>query len=189
MRHLTLFLVFACLSLSPPLSAKQPIPPGKPFDYPSMAFYPDRWKKQGLDLPMVPWKGKHVTFVTTDPDRDPAIMGEFIQHLDDGWALYADITEATPHPHKKHEGQPTIVAIPANDLSSGYGCGYVGSTGIEMTHFYDGHYPNLKKNTRDVPHAYFYEMGRNYFTFGDRHSCFTTGFAVFMRYVCMHPCC
>jgi hypothetical protein len=31
----------------------------------------------------------------------------------------------------------------------------------------------------------FYEMGRNYYTFGDRHSCFVTGFAVFMRYVCM----
>jgi hypothetical protein len=25
----------------------------------------------------------------------------------------------------------------------------------------------------------------NFYTFGDRHSCFTTGFAVFMRYVCM----
>ena len=36
-----------------------------------------------------------------------------------------------------------------------------------------------------MPHYVFYEMGRNYYTFGDRHSCFITGFAVFMRYVCM----
>ncbi|MEM9236759.1 MAG: calcium-binding protein, partial [Verrucomicrobiota bacterium] len=43
----------------------------------------------------------------------------------------------------------------------------------------------LKQNPKAVPHAYFYEMGRNYFTFGHRHSCFTTGFAVFMRYVCI----
>jgi hypothetical protein len=28
-------------------------------------------------------------------------------------------------------------------------------------------------------------MGRNFYTFGNRHSCFTTGYAVFMRYVCM----
>jgi hypothetical protein len=28
-------------------------------------------------------------------------------------------------------------------------------------------------------------MGRNYYTFGDRHSVWITGFAVFMRYVCM----
>jgi hypothetical protein len=36
-----------------------------------------------------------------------------------------------------------------------------------------------------MPHYVFYEMGRNFYTFGDRHSCFITGFAVFMRYVCM----
>ena len=36
-----------------------------------------------------------------------------------------------------------------------------------------------------MPHYAFYEMGRNFYTFGDRHSCFLTGYAVFMRYVCM----
>jgi hypothetical protein len=36
-----------------------------------------------------------------------------------------------------------------------------------------------------MPHYAFYEMGRNFYTFGDRHSCFICGFAVFMRYVCM----
>ncbi len=36
-----------------------------------------------------------------------------------------------------------------------------------------------------IPHYVFYEMGRNFYTFGHRHSCFTTGFTVFMRYVCM----
>ncbi len=51
--------------------------------------------------------------------------------------------------------------------------------------FYDTNYPQLKARPRSMPHYAFYEMGRNYYTFGDRHSCFTTGFAVFMRYVCM----
>ncbi|MDB6034232.1 MAG: hypothetical protein JWM16_4570, partial [Verrucomicrobiales bacterium] len=41
------------------------------------------------------------------------------------------------------------------------------------------------KNPEEMPHYVFYEMGRNFYTFGDRHSCFITGFAVFMRYVCM----
>ena len=36
-----------------------------------------------------------------------------------------------------------------------------------------------------MPHYYFYEMGRNFYTFGDRHSLFITGYAVFMRYACM----
>jgi hexosaminidase len=51
--------------------------------------------------------------------------------------------------------------------------------------FYDRNYPDLKTRPKAMPHYVFYEMGRNYYTFGDRHSCFTTGFAVFMRYVCM----
>ena len=51
--------------------------------------------------------------------------------------------------------------------------------------FYDYNYPELKAHTNAMPHYVFYEMGRNYYTFGDRHSCFITGFAVFMRYVCM----
>ena len=36
-----------------------------------------------------------------------------------------------------------------------------------------------------MPHYVFYEMGGISQTFGNRHSCFTTGFAVFMRDVCM----
>jgi hypothetical protein len=51
--------------------------------------------------------------------------------------------------------------------------------------FYDHNYPALQKHPRAMPHYVFYEMGRNYYTFGERHSCFITGFAVFMRYVCM----
>jgi hypothetical protein len=46
-------------------------------------------------------------------------------------------------------------------------------------------YPALQRDPLAIPHYVFYEMGRNFYTFGDRHSCFVTGFAVFMRYVCM----
>ena len=51
--------------------------------------------------------------------------------------------------------------------------------------FYDQNYPRFKTQPKAMPHYVFYEMGRNYYTFGDRHSCFISGFAVFMRYVCM----
>ncbi|MDQ8191051.1 hypothetical protein [Roseibacillus persicicus] len=150
-----------------------------------MAFYPERWEAKGLNVPMIPWASERVTLVTTEGDFDRETLTAFLGHLDDGWALYEKLTAGKPRPLKVHEGKPTIVALPANDLSCGYGCGYVGATGIEMTRFYDGHYPALQKNPKAVPHAYFYEMGRNFYTFGDRHSCFTTGFAVFMRYVCV----
>ncbi len=83
------------------------------------------------------------------------------------------------------QNKPTIAAVPAGNLTCGAGCGYVGATGIELAMFYDQNYPELRRNANRIPHYVFYEMGRNYYTFGKRHSSFITGFAVFMRYVCM----
>ena len=162
------------------------IEPSEPFDYPSMAFYPDRWEKEGVhELDYVAWEGEKVALVTTTQELDPKVMTTFVQGLDAGYTLYHELTGYTPRVNKQYKGKATICALPKRGLSCGYGCGYVGATGIEMTRFYDGHYLGAKKNEKNIPHVYFYEMGRNYFGFGERHNCFTTGFAVFMRYVCI----
>lgn len=158
--------------------------PGDPVDYSKLAFYPKRWKEQKHDTELVPWKGKQIVFLTMSDAHDPEVMGTFVGHLDAGWKLYADLTGRKPAPHRTIDGLATIAAVPGGGLTCGYGCGYVGATGIEMTNFYGQHLPGLAKDPKNVPHAYFYEMGRNYYTFGRRHDCFTTGFAVFMRYVC-----
>jgi hypothetical protein len=171
------------LALSPAAPAAE-LEPGEPFDYPSMAFYPDRWVNKELTEPMIPWVGKEVAIVTPDKPLDAKVLSVFVKHLDNGWSLYHEMVGRRPRSLKTYEGTPTIVALPDNGLSCGYGCGYVGATGIEMSDF-ERHYDSSEKDPLSVPHAYFYEMGRNYFVFGDRHSCFTTGFAVFMRYVCI----
>jgi hypothetical protein len=75
--------------------------------------------------------------------------------------------------------------VPGGEFTCGAGCGYIGATGIELAMFYDWNYPAMQANPNAMPHYAFYEMGRNFFTVGDRHSAFTTGYAVFMRYVCM----
>lgn len=56
---------------------------------------------------------------------------------------------------------------------------------IEVAGFYRTDLPNFQKDPESLQHYYYYEMGRNYFVFGDRHCLFTTGYVVFMRYVCM----
>jgi hypothetical protein len=70
-------------------------------------------------------------------------------------------------------------------LGGAFGLGVGGITGVEVAGFYDHDYPLVAKQPRAFPHYFFYEFGRNYFLFGDRHSLFATGFAVAMRYVCM----
>lgn len=158
--------------------------PGEPFDYPSQAFYPDRWIEKELTAPLYPWVGEEITLLTPGDKLDPKVISTFVGHLDRGWNLYREIVGKSPRKNKLYADTSTIAIMPAAGLTCGYGCGYVGSTGIEMTDF-DRHYKNAKADSDRVPHAYFYEMGRNYFVFGNRHSCFTTGFAVFMRYVCI----
>ncbi len=162
-----------------------PLKPGGRFDYSKLAFQPESWKQRGLSLQLTPRTGSKVIFLTTKDSLDPGLMGIWVSRLDAGWELYASLTGRRPSPLREFEGKVTIAAVPDYDLTCGAGCGYVGATGIELAMFYDYNYPELKAHTNAMPHYVFYEMGRNYYTFGDRHSCFITGFAVFMRYVCM----
>jgi hypothetical protein len=173
------------LALVAPAVLHAEITPGEPIDVSKIVMQPKSWEKGGHEMKMVPWVGKHITFLTVSEDLDKKVMNEFIGHLDDAWALYEKVTHQKPRPLRMAEGKPTIIALPADNLTCGYGCGYVGATGIEMTHFYRQQFPELQADSKAVPHCFFYEMGRNYYTFGRKHSEFTTGFAVFMRYVCI----
>ncbi len=176
-----LLVAVACgYGAKPPL-----ITPGDPVDYGSQAFYPQRWKQQDIDPMMVPWKGREVAFLTVDADLDRRVMTGLLAKLDEGWNHYGQLTGKSPRTFKQVDGMPTMVAIPKMELTCGYGCGYVGATGIELGAFYRHDYENITADPKAIPDYYFYEMGRNYYTFGDQHSLFVTGFAVFMRYVCL----
>lgn len=170
------------------------ISPGEIVDY--KPFFPDLWK--GKHTPwnektnstrMYPWIGERVVFLTTDAKLDRKTMAVFLERLDGGWELFEKLIQHKPNSFKEFEGKPTIAAVPNAGFTCGYGCGYVGLTGIEVAGFYKSVYGSdldiVKQDKQAFPDYYFYEMGRNYFVFGDRHSLFTTGFAVFMRYVCM----
>lgn len=157
--------------------------PGAPVTY--APFYPERWSERQTSTKLVPWTGSNLVFLTTSPEFDPEVMGRFVQRLDGGWQLYQELAARAPSLFKQIDGLPTIAAVPGFEYTCGYGCGYVGATGIEAGAFYGHDYPILANDPAAVPHYYFYEMGRNFYTFGDRHSLFTTGYAVFMRYVCL----
>ena len=172
------------LGLSTAISAAE-IKVGEAVDYSKLAFYPDRWEKQGFDTQLYPWTGEHIAFLTISEDFDPKAMTGFVGTLDRGWNTYKTFTGKSPKLSRHINGKATIAAIPGGGLTCGYGCGFVGATGIEANGFYNGTYDAIKRDPRNTPHIYFYEMGRNFFTFGDKHSAFTTGFAVFMRYVCI----
>jgi hypothetical protein len=159
--------------------------PGPVIDYAPLAFQPKTWLEKKQSTELTPWEGSNVVFLTMAGDYNARIMTRWVQRLDAGWQLYTDLTEARPRVYKQLRSKTPIAAVPGFEYTCGAGCGYVGSTGIELAMFYKWNYPALLKNPEAMPHYVFYEMGRNFYTFGDRHSCFITGFAVFMRYVCM----
>lgn len=175
----------AALVGRPQAAEMAPLQSGSPVDYAPLAFQPETWKAKGRSTLLVPWAGSNVVFLTTPGDYDARLMAHWVGALDAGWALYADLTGRKPEPLKQLAGRATIAAVPDFDYTCGAGCGFVGASGIELAMFYRWNYPALQRDARAMPHYVFYEMGRNFYTFGDRHSCFTTGFAVFMRYVCM----
>jgi hypothetical protein len=154
-------------------------------DYAGLAFQPKTWKERGMDTQMTVWPGKEIVFLVQPGSYEPELMKKWVGRLDQGWALYRELTGRSPRLFKQVANQPMIAAVPAGGFTCGAGCGYVGSTGIELAMFHSDNYQALKADPDAMPHYVYYEMGRNYYTFGERHSCFTTGFAVFMRYVCM----
>ena len=191
----TLWLVFATATLATAtlaaatLAADSLTPavlaPGPAIDYSKLAFNPDRWQQRGVSTQLFPWTGERLVFLTTRSNLDHGVMARWVGRLDAGWKLYADLTGRTPGLFKQLAGKPTIAAVPDAGLTCGVGCGYIGATGIELGKFYNDDYPLILAKTNAFPHYCFYEMGRNFYTFGDRHSLFITGYAVFMRYVCM----
>lgn len=180
--------IICCIYLFPtPPSAfgqqRQQVQPGAPVEY--EPFFPDEWKARNRSTRMIPWEGEHVALFTTSANFDPRTMAVFLRRLDAGWLLYADLVGQPPAPGRLHNGKALIVAVPDPDYIRAMGRGSIGTTGIEVAGFYDGDYALVRAQPDAFPHYLFYEMGRNYFVFGDRHSEFATGFAVFMRNVCM----
>lgn len=182
--RLTLAVVLSA-SVACATGVAAPPTPGPPIDYAAQAFFPERWKNLGVDTRLVPWAGERVVLLTSTADLDPAIVGIFLERLDGGWKLYAETIGQLPQPRGMLDGKPTFAAVPDERLTCGTGCGTIGAAGVEVCGFYARDYALVQQDPRAFPHYYFYEIGRNYYVFGNRHSSFITGFAVFMRYVCM----
>lgn len=150
-----------------------------------VAFHPERWISAGIDFEMLAWECDNVVFLTKKGEYDAVELSAFVSRLDDGWQIYSNLIGEQPRLNARLFGKPTICAILKRTLSCGYGCGFIGATGIEVAGFYAVDLPIFKQNPLSFEHYYFYEMGRNFFVFDDRHSLFKNGFSVFMRYVCM----
>jgi len=172
------------LVLANPLWAAPP-PTIEPAEGRRIVFSPEKWEAAQVEPRFEAWTGRHLSLLTLPGKVTPAMAEHYLRQLDLGWETYADLTGRKPATFKQYAGMPTVTAVPSPSFTCGAGCGFVGSSGVELALFYDRDTRDWVRNPQAFPHYGFYELGRNFYTFGRRHDAFTTGFAVFMRYVCM----
>ncbi len=166
---------------------------------PRVPFQPmvsEKWKERNLEPSAVPWEGKEVVLFTLQDDHNPEVMGRFVRRLDDGWRIFEDVVGKSPVAtgrSKPYGGRGIIATAPTVEFLGAGALGMIGSTDIEVGYFYQdfwgkieaGDYASFKRNPDTFHGYYFYEMGRNFYLFGQRHDLFITGFAIVMREICM----
>ncbi|OYD82897.1 M10 family metallopeptidase C-terminal domain-containing protein [Azospirillum brasilense] len=140
---------------------------------------------QGEALELTPWEGRNIVLLTQSSDLDAGVMQTIVSKLDEAYDFYARITGREPSPNFTYNGKASIAEV---ENTCGAGCGWLGSTGIEIMPPY---FNTLYTGVRDAglyDQVLFYELGRN-FWFYDQPllglPSFTTGFAIENRFLSM----
>lgn len=138
---------------------------------------------------LTPWEGTNIVVLTGTRDLDSSTMSHIVEKLDDAWAVYEDLTGRLPTPiaATRVNGRTTIAEVP-DGATCGAGCAYLGFTGIEIASTYwDVLYNGVNQNNL-FDQVLFYELGRNFWLYGDQLNAidtFVTGFAIANRFVSM----
>ena len=152
--------------------------------------YPQRYTNfNGNVLELFAWKGKHVMLLSQQNDLDRKTMYKWLNAMDTAYGFYKRCTGALPIEQQQTflDSLSTIAEVPQ---TCGAGCGYLGATGIEIqTDYFDVMY-NAISNEDQYDQVLFYELGRNFWLYGSQLAYqdfgpFTTGYAVFMRFLAM----
>ncbi|MFT3681039.1 MAG: PKD domain-containing protein [Ferruginibacter sp.] len=141
----------------------------------------------GTVLNLYAWEGKKIMVLSRNNDLDRSTMFTWLRAIDTGYNYYKACTGSDPIPYTPTyiNGHPTIADVPA---TCGAGCGLLGFTGIEILNpYFDQEYNYIKSGV--LSHVPFYELGRNYWFYGNKIEnkapAFPVagGFAVFMGYM------
>ncbi len=176
-----LFIMVICLH-SPPAHAQ--IEP-RPTDYSKLAFYPERWAEHKVPFSMQAWHGKHVVLLTSSQQFDSALMSRFVDRLDGGWLTYQELIGKSPEPFRQIDNRPRSVRYrgaisPADTVVVMWASQALKSQASMTT-------TGLRSSRTPMPFRTTTSMNSVETSMCSKIDtrCFTTGYAVFMRYVCM----
>jgi hypothetical protein len=147
----------------------------------------------GYDLSLYPYLGRNIAFLVDSDSGDAATMNSIVDVFDTAYDYYASATGRSPTLYYEYNGLATVAVAPATCSGLGYGCGYLGATGIELvTNAFNLLYRGVHERN-EYDQVLFYELGRNFWFYGDQieykgddgTGAITTGYAVFMRFMAM----
>lgn len=136
---------------------------------------------QNQRIRVYPWTGNYVALMTLSKRYNAKTMRKIVGTLDRAYRYYWRVTGRHPQRGKHYRGKLSIVEV---HKTCGAGCGYLGSTGIELlTSSFRKLYRGVHKHNH-YDQVLFYELGRNFWFYGKQATAgaVTTGFAVFMRF-------
>lgn len=137
----------------------------------------------GEQFPRYAWRGKKMILLSESGALNRTIMQKWVDGLDAAYDYYTKCTGREPDRYSTIDGLCTLADVPS---TCGAGCGWVGGTGIEFQHdYFTGAYNELMTNGKFYD-LNFYEMGRNFWFYGNKISMgdgdpTCTGYAIFMR--------
>lgn len=145
---------------------------------------------QGAPLSLFSWQGNKIMLLADTDTLDSATMYEWVYKMDTAYNYYSLCTGREPNFNTGGTYINNRSTIAEVQNTCGAGCGYLGTTGIEIqtSYFYNCYNYILTQNLYDqVP---FYELGRNFWFYADKLNYQTndpiaTGYAVFMRFMAM----
>ena len=145
---------------------------------------------QGAPLSLFSWQGNKIMLLADTDTLDSAAMYEWVYKMDTAYNYYSLCTGREPNFNTGGTYINNRSTIAEVQNTCGAGCGYLGTTGIEIqtSYFYNCYNFILTQNLYDqVP---FYELGRNFWFYADKLNYQTndpiaTGYAVFMRFMAM----
>jgi len=140
------------------------------------------------DVKVTAYLARRVALLVPEGEWHKPTLQLLVATLDRAWDAYALLTGREPVEQAKYayKGRATIAVVEA---TCGAACGLLGHTGIEMEE--NGFRSQVHDRLRDTgryDQALFYEMGRNFWSFGEQVNglaSMTTGFAIANRFLSM----
>jgi hypothetical protein len=141
-------------------------------------------------LNLFKWEGTKVMLLSASDTLDAITMAKWVAVMDSAYNYYTLATGREPARNTNFtyiNNRSTLADVPS---TCGAGCGYLGTTGIEMLHYYFMNMYRRIRNDNEYDQIPFYEFGRNFWFYNNKlqyqtNDPIVTGYAVFMRFMAM----